>query len=231
MKIELYPTFEEVFVDQTLKGIFYPLCSITLPNEAETKLHFVSSNGIWTNDEITSENNSSQFIAFELRDDKYAFNGNTNLYKGGSDAKVIFPILETDFKENGKRYLDSKLETGDYLNEIKKVIPQMADESLDLDYYLETFYEFSINKLNSQLNRGFGQFQRIINGYAKPEKSPVVYDDATTLNQIDIPEMLNLSNFTTIGMTIGSEFFTDGNDTVLFYNDAEKKVLCVNSYS
>lgn len=231
MIIELYPAFEEVFFDETLKGIFYPLCSVTLTNEAETKLHFVSSNGIWTNDEGTSQYNSSQYIAFDVIESKYAFYGNIELYNGHKEAKEIFPIMETDFNENGKRYLDAKLKTKDYLNEIKKIIPQVADENLDLNYYLKTFFEFSINKLNAQLNRGFGQFQRIIDGYEKPEKSPIVYSDSKTLHQTDVPAIDNIETFKAIGMTIGSEFFTDGNDTVLFYNDAEQKVLCVNSYS
>lgn len=231
MRIELYPAFEEVFVDQTLKGIFYPLCSIILRNEAETKLHFVSSNGIWTNDSNASENNSGQFITFDIIGGKYAFSGDTNLYSGYKEAKEIFAVIEVDFMENGRKYLDAKLKVKDYLNETKNIIPQIADESFDLDYYLKTFYEFSINKLNSQLNRGFGQFQRIIDGYAKPEKSPIVYEDSKTLNQIEVPTIKNMENFKVIGVTIGSEFFTDGNDVILLYNDIDNKVLCVNSYS
>jgi len=61
MKIELYATFDSVFTDGQLKGIFYPLCGFELNDEKNTKLFFVSSNGIWTNESNSTENNNNTY--------------------------------------------------------------------------------------------------------------------------------------------------------------------------
>ena len=53
-------------------------------------------------------------------------------------------------------------------------------------YFLQTFYEFSINKLNY---------------------------------------------FDIIGQVMDDEFFTDGNDTILFYDKTNESIICLNFYS
>lgn len=70
-----------------------------------------------------------------------------------------------------------------------EVVGKVNDE-FDVDYYLQTFYEFSINKLNFELNNEFGAFREIINGWSKSDKNPIVYDKKTdelkgTLNHYD----------------------------------------------
>ncbi len=88
MKIELYPNFESVFTDEQLKGIFYPLCSIELDDK--TTLFFVSSNGIWIDENDTSDVNSNCFTKFDLVENKYTFNGNIELYNGLRPCKRNF---------------------------------------------------------------------------------------------------------------------------------------------
>ncbi|MDM1383629.1 hypothetical protein HX024_13160 [Myroides marinus] len=51
------------------------------------------------------------------------------------------------------------------------------------------------------------------------------------LYQGDFDSLLDLMNYTPIGMTIGFEFFTDGNDCVLYYNESDDTVICFNAYS
>lgn len=43
MRVELFPDFEEVFVDNDLKHIFYPLCKV-MAEDFHQPLYIVSSN-------------------------------------------------------------------------------------------------------------------------------------------------------------------------------------------
>jgi len=241
MKIKLYPAFSEVFSDQKLEGIFYPLCTIELNDERLTKLFFVSSNGIWTNDANYSDDNNSIFTKFSLIENKYKFNGNIELYNGYQEAKEIFPTLKADFEENGKYYLESKTKTDDYIEQIKLKITAPENPEFELYYYLQAFYEYSINKLSYLTNNEFGAFRAIIDNWEKPkEKSPVVYEISSSNNSsfadIEInakymfPKNINLADYEKIGQTIGCEFFRDGNDCALLYNRKDETILCINCY-
>lgn len=224
----MYPDFNEVFSTDELLGVFYPLCSI------DENLHFVSSNGLWLDEQYETEHNASEYTRFEIKNGKYDFKGDIRLYKGYKCAKRIFPILENDFETNGKTYLQKKMKTGFYIEKTKKMLSALVMEDIDLGYYLQTFYEFNINKLNYGLNGKFGEFMHLINGRGKHE-SPIVYEEAeiriyrveeTLQKKIDI-----IKNYSEIGTVIGYEFFTDGNDSVLYFNEKENKVLSINCYS
>ncbi len=151
-------------------------------------------------------------------------------------VKGIFEILQADFEENGKKYLENKTRTDDYINKVKFKIA-LENSMFDLDYYLQTFYEYSINKLNYQINNQFGAFRNIIDNWGKAEKSPIVYNADESFEGIEVnaeylfPKNINLSDYEKIGEVLGSEFFTDGNNSLLLYNQKEKTVLNVNSYS
>ena len=153
MEIKMYPSFNEVFTNEELLGVFYPLCSV------ENQLHFVSSNGLWMDEQFETENNTTEYAKFELKNGKYDFKGDIRLYKGYEYAKNVFSILETNFNVNGKNYLTNRLKTELYIEKIKKILPPQTTEEIDLDYYLQTFYEFNINKLNYNLNGKFGAFR------------------------------------------------------------------------
>jgi len=236
MKINLYPTFEEVFTDETLKGIFYPLCSLTLEKYPDKVFHFISSNGLWMDENYETKFNTFNYTLFDVVENKYKFNGNVKLYKGFKQAKNIFEKLQEDFKTNGKIYLETKTKTDDYIETQKRNLKIKTDDEFDADYYIQTFYEFSINKLNFELTNEFGTFRGVIDGWPDGDKiSPTVYDETTnelkgTLNHYDKPKIENIDTFEVIGKIVGFEFFTDGNDTVLFHNNSDK-ILCVNSYS
>ena len=236
MKIDLYPNFDEVFTDEILKGIFYPLCSLTLDKYPKKVFHFISSNGLWIDENFETENNTFSYTLFDVIENKYKFKGNIKLYKGSEKAKRIFEKLQNDFNVNGKQYIESKTQTDDYIKKQKETLNIQTDDEFDVDYYIQTFYEFSINKLNFESTNEFGAFRGIIDGWSSGDfKSPIIYDETTnelkeTLNECDMPEIENIDTFEVIGKIVGFEFFTDGNDTVLFYNNSDK-ILCINSYS
>jgi len=231
-EIKPYPTFNEVFADDELKGIFYPLCTVVDKEKHKNKLfHFISSNGLWMNEDFETNVNTAQYTVFDLENDKYRFKGNLKLYNGFEQAKLIFPALEVDFEKNGVNYLKSKIKTDIYIEEKKAILDKSLIDNFDIDYYLQTFYEFSVNKLNYELNKRFGEFRKIIDGWGSHE-SPIVYDETSNeLKNYDKPDFNGFDNFDIIGKVIGYEFFTDGNDTILFYDKTNEKVICLNSYS
>lgn len=242
MKIELYPTFDEVFYDQQLKGIFYPLCSIELDDAQKTKLFFVSSNGIWMNESETSDFNNSAFTKFDIVDSKYKFNGNLDLYQGHQKAKDFFILMEMDFEENGKSYLENKVSTASYIANIKPKLADFEESELDVEYYLQTFYEYAITKLNYSINTNFGSFNSIMKNWnSAKNSSSVVYaissENSSGFADIEanaeyfFPKSIGFSDYEKIGQTIGHEFFTDGTDCILLYNQNNKTVLCINNYS
>ena len=226
MEIKMYPSFNEVFTNEELLGVFYPLCSV------ENQLHFVSSNGLWMDEQFETENNTTEYTKFELKNGKYDFKGDIRLYKGYEYAKSVFPVIENDFNINGKNYLTNRLKTELYMENIRKILPPQTNDEIDLDYYLQTFYEFSINKLNYNLNGKFGAFNALINDWGYSDQSPVVYHgkehEEEGCGNIDANI---LKDYSYKGTVIGYEFFTDGNDTVLVYNEKENKILSVNYYS
>jgi len=236
MKIDLYPNFDKVFTDEILKGIFYPLCSLTLDNYPNKVFHFISSNGLWIDENYETKFNTFDYTLFDIVENKYKFKGDIKLYKGSEKAKNIFDKLQKDFEINGKHYLETKTQTDEYIERQKQNINIQTDDEFDADYYIQTFYEFSINKLNFELTNEFGAFRGVIDGWPDGDKiSPIVYDETTdelkgTLNYYDKPKIENIDTFEVIGKIVGFEFFTDGNDTVLFYNNSDK-ILCINSYS
>lgn len=236
MNIKLYPSFNDVFNSKELYGLFYPLCSVgSIEEFGDKTLHFVSSNGTWMNEAHETELNTTGYTLFDYIDGKYSFKGDIKLYQGYQYAKELFPLLEGDFQLNGADYLKKRTQTDEYTEQVKNILPAINDNNFDIDYYTQTFYEFSINKLHYELTGEFAAFRRIINGWGKSE-SPVVYalhseETQGALNHMDIPEIKNFSNFEPVGQIIGSDFFTDGNDSILFFDPQEMKVISVNFYS
>ena len=235
MKIALYPEFNDVFVDNTLKGIFYPLCSVYFEDADNNKIHFISSNGLWFDENLNDELNSEEYCIFDYEDDKYSFNGNINVYKGQEYAKNIYTILEKDFEINGEKFLSEKTSTEDYIKQVISKVPKSEINDFDSEYFIGTFYEYSIVKLNYLLSSKFSTFRNLIENWHNRE-TPFVYSILTgemqgTLNHLDKPKIKNIENYELIGKTIASEFFTDGNDSLIYFNVQERKVLLINSYS
>ncbi len=243
MKIELYPTFEEVFEDKALKGIFYPLCKVSdLGKGIANPLFFISTNGLWMDDAKKTIYNWSSFVAFEVVNGKYCFKGNLDLYKGYKLAQTIFPLLEHDFKINGIDFLNRKMKTKKYIEHIQTQLTTDLQD-FDINYYIQTFYEYAINQLIYKQTGNFGAFRQIIDGWSKvgSESSPYIYeiknDNSTGYADIKInkeyllPEWIDLDKCQLIGFAIGYEFFTDGNDSYLIYDRDKQIAISLNHYS
>ncbi len=239
MKIFPYPTFDEVFKNKTLEGIFYPLCSVEyVIQNSVVKLHFISSNGLWMDESFSTETNTFSYTLFDIVEDRYQFSSDIRLYKGCLQAQEIFPKLVADFQENGITYLNERVSTQKYIVHQKEVFNLASYAKLfDVEYYLQTFYEFSINRLYYSLYHEFGIFRGLIDKWAKPkQKSPIVYGASSkevleSLHHYDQPLIENIQEYQVVGQIIGCEFFTDGNDTILLYHAPMQKALCVNFYS
>jgi hypothetical protein len=241
MKIEMYPSFEDVFNDSLLKGIFYPLCKVSeIGGEFPESLFFVSSNGIWPHDEAAGEFNSRDFAIFHLESGKYSFRGSVELYQGYSAAKDLLQNLEEDFQSHGVNYLTKKLSADTYIEKMLKTFP-ISDTEMDREYFIRTFYEYHINKLNYMRTGKVGSFYHVMEGWAKPDTTPIVYDmlksESSGYGDIEVnqeylfPKSLRIDGFEKVGFVMGSEFFTEGNDSYLFFDKENQMVLCVNHYS
>lgn len=232
VNITLYPAYADVFTNDDLKGVFYPLCTVTLENEEQ--LHFVSHNGMWIDEEVESSTNNSQFVVLKIEKGKYQFIGNTAVYAGYAVAKQVYSIVQEDFDKNGIAYLNAKKKTEEYIEEMECRLRDIAIGEFDLAYYLQTFYEYSINKVDYNRSGKFGRFRQVIDGWGKPDESKYVYaSDASLLEEMkdEFDAFLPNSNFEEIGYTIGYEFFTDGNDNYLCYDKDNQLAVIVNHYS
>jgi hypothetical protein len=229
MNIKPYPSFDKVFTNDALKGIFYPLCSLSTQQGA--MFHFISSNGMWLDKAAETEQNTINYTRFDLIDGKYDFKGNPALYIGHELAKTIFPILLNDFETHGKHYLSKKTKTDKFIQQMKKKLPDLPWNDFDLDYYLQTFYEFSINKLHYELHQAFGQFNHIINKWGEKENK-IAYIGADFADEIkELWIDINHDGYQIIGKIMGSDYFTDGNNSILCYNEANQQVINFNTYS
>ena len=238
MKIALYPEFEEVFADNQLKGIFYPLCSLTLATNE--KIHFVSHNGLWTQCHSLSTENTDAYIRFIVTEGKYEFEGDIGFYKGYQSVPEIYQHIAADFERNGAHYLEVQMKTEDYITKVMPLITPYILEEFDIETYLSFFYTYQINKLNFMQHGQFGAFMHILYGYAKPDISPIIYrkgeelfDHAVENSPLEdeIPTTFDITKFTPVGLAVGMEFFTDGNDCLVYYNAEDQEVLCTNVYS
>lgn len=229
--IVLYPAFEDVFTNDDLKGVFYPLCTVTLGNNEQ--LHFVSHNGMWIDEEVESSTNNNRFVVFKIVEDKYHFIGNTAVYEGVAIAKQVHSIVENDFEKNGIKYLNAKKRTEEYIEEMSSQLKDIAIGDFDIAYYLQTFYEYSINKVDYQRSGKFGRFKQVIQGWAKADASEFVYTDNAIIDELtsEFPETFANTCLEEVGYTVGYEFFTDGNDNYLCYDKANQLAIVVNHYS
>jgi len=235
MKIKPYPKFEDVFHDDILLGIFYPICSVSDFDEDNTKLHFVSSNGIWMNEDIKTEFNTRDYTLFSLKNGKYHFNGNLELYSGFDTAKAIIKELIKDFVENGTNYLNDKFPQEEYIEHIKSTLKVEFEDDFDIDYYLGTFYEYSIKRLNYETNNKWEMFESLdeIPPFVHTKDSDEfkgAFEEIEINREYHFPKSIDIDKFDKIGKTIGYHYFSDGNDNYLLFNKAENKVLVVNYY-
>ncbi|MDA3614334.1 hypothetical protein [Polluticaenibacter yanchengensis] len=121
---------------------------MTLDNYPHKVFHFISYNGLWIDENYETKFNTFDYTLFDIVENKYKFKDDIKLYKGSEKAKNIFDKLQKDFEINGKHYLETKTQTDEYIERQKQNINIQTDDEFDANYYIQTFYELSINKLN-----------------------------------------------------------------------------------
>lgn len=242
MNIELYPEFEEVFHNDDLKGIFFPLCKISGYNLGNnTPLFFLSHNGLFPNNGKGSSYNQSDFYMFDIVDGKYQFNGTIELYEGYKHTKELSALIEEDFGQNAPKYIDDKFDEEDF-SELIKAKFKGDKESWEIDYYIKTYYQYLVNKFLYKTKGSFGAYQQHMMGYHKADLSPIVYlpdseafsspfEELEINKQYHLPEEIDLADYEKIGKTEGFEFFVDGNNTFVLLHKTKQEVLCINYYS
>jgi len=244
MKFELYPDFDEVFEDENLRGFFYPLCKVMdFEDDIKSPLFFISTNGLFMDDHFKSPHNSSVYTCFYLHNGKYRFEGDLRLYKGHKAARDVFLMLSDDFKLNGEQYLSQKTKPIKYMDSLKsKMNINFGD--LDVNYFFETFYSFSLNKLHFEKTKELSIYNHIINGFVNQERGlesaldfEIPTGNSSGFADIEInkeflfPSSIDIDQYQKIGYTVGSEFFMDGNDSYLLYDKDNNRVVCINHYS
>jgi len=158
---------------------------------------------------------------FEVSGGKYRFGGDTRLHKGGNHARRLFPILEKDFAANATSYLEHEsTDSYDYINGISDLFPESMD--FDLDYYLATFFAFSVNRMQYEST---GTFRADLGGCAFIDPP----DDGYAAEHLH-PKGSMIQHCVPLGLAVGSLFFQDGNDEALYYNPENNQALIVNCY-
>jgi len=238
----MYPSYDEVFGTDDLLGVFYPLCTVVSPQYGP--LHFVSSNGLWMDEQFATDVNAHSFTMFRIGSGKYCFDGDVRLYAGATEAQRVFPVLQEDFAARGEHYLDQRVTSEEYVRKMSDQLPTPTSE-FDLDYYLHTFYAFSVTRLCYITTGVFGNMIGVSGILADSLSSygPAVHeteDEYTSemLQLSSLPEARDgldaahnfVNSLVSIGMVIGSEFFHDGNDEALYYDAERGAALIVNCY-
>lgn len=239
LQIKPYPDFEEVFTQPELKGFYYPLCTVSYKNKDTNQnfiFHIVSSNGLWLDeDKITPELNNS-FSVFQLKGDKYQFNGHLKSFVGYEYIPVLKNYLDQYFKENGKNYQDSQEQSAQFVAHIQLNYPGELN-SFDSEYYITTFFNYHIRKAKSQ--------EKKANNQLTPFKSTMHKDFFTPYNHknfLGIGEeiIINEKHFDypaqlmqkiPIGACWADKYFQEENNTFTFYDPAEFLVYFINQNS
>ncbi|MBM7366366.1 hypothetical protein [Gordonia hydrophobica] len=223
MTLTLYPAYDSVFATDEALGIFYPLCTLTTDDGQD--FHFVSSTGLWRADEsVTTE--------FRLEGGRYSLVDDASAFQGADGARPLFAALDADFAHHGEQYLADELRSGEYVQKLEDQVSHLASEDLDLEYFLTTFYCFAVNRLIFTSSGTFNQFRHVIEGWADPDPSPVVHEvDESMLEESLEGEDDPFDDDHRLGMIIGSEFFTDGNDEIHLFKATTSTVTVVSAYS
>lgn len=240
MIFDFYPDFDKVFADDTLKGLFYPLCTVSsIPSYPNTKLHFVSSNGVWLDEQYNNIENNNGYVRFKLIDNLYVFQGDFRLYRGHDIAKDLYKQLEAYFTQNIDVIMQTNLKVADYIELMKQeVLDINFPEKFDLNYYIETFYEFTINREIFKITGKFNQYENFINSKNFTRDSKILNNEKVNpiksklYNDWIYSQYANIfDGCMPIGRADALTFFSDGNDSELFFNQDQEYALSVNFYS
>ena len=239
LEVKPYPEFEEVFEDNNLKGFFFPLCSLIYrdkKSDINRVFHVLSHNGLWLDESKSTFELNENFSVFEIKLDKYQFNGSITSFKGYDYVKNLFAFLIKHFEDNTTSYLNTKFTSADFVKHIQA--NYFNDLTLfDSEYYLESFFTYHKQKFNfkNQTNNNnflpIKDFKNLNLFTAYNEKDFINVGEEIIINEKYFKITANLIEKTPIGVCWVDEYFQDGNNIFAFYDDKNKYVYFVNQYS
>lgn len=239
LELKPYPEFDEVFVNDNLKGFYFPLCSLIYKDKksgTNRTFHILSHNGLWLDESENSFELNQDFSVFKLIADKYEFNGALTNFKGQSYVKELFGFLVQDLEKNKTNYLDPKFTSAEFVNHILVNYP--ADLTLfDFEYYLTSFFTYHRQKIkfkNEITNNNFIPFKDIkkLNLFtAYNDRNFINVGEEVIINEKYFKIPADLIERIPIGVCWVDEYFQDGNNIFAFYDNENEFVYCVNQYS
>ena len=235
LKIKPYPEFEDVFFNNTLKGFYFPLCSIILKNKKKDNnqiFHIVSHNGLWLNENSKNSRVNTNYSVFKLTDNKYTFSGDTADFKGSNYIKDLYTFLELSFESISK----NKLTLKEFLNYTLEKYP-FDLRSFDYKHYIETFFYYQSQKIkfkNEIKENNFMPFRDLKNlnlftGYDNNDFINI--GEEIILNEKYFENQAQLIEKVPLGACWADRYFHDGNTIFAFFDEENELVYCVNQYS
>lgn len=165
--IKFFPNYKDVFIDEKLKYYFKPICTIG-------DYHFLTVDGIFCIKSYKFSEN--YYFGFKLKDGKYEFLGNIDCF-GKNDVERLYEILERDFEENKKYYLDKKIKIVNYVeNILNKIEGIIFEEEQDLEYYIESFYCYNMAKYYYELKEKVVSVKALTENYGITPEDELLID-------------------------------------------------------
>lgn len=165
--IKFFPDYKDVFIDEKLKYYFKPICTIG-------DYHFLTVDGIFCIKSYKFSEN--YYFGFKLKDGKYEFLGNVDCF-GKNDVERLYEILERDFEENKKHYLDKKIKIVNYVEDIlNKIEGIIFEEEQDLEYYIESFYCYNMAKYYYELKEKVVSVKALTENYGITPENELLID-------------------------------------------------------
>lgn len=235
LQIKLYPEFEEVFLNNELKGFYFPLCSIIYKNKKNGKnntFHIVSHNGLWLDETKNYQEINPNYSVFKIVDNKYLFHGDLEAFIGNKDIKDLSTFLE----QNLENITRNKLTFKEFLNHTLEKHP-FDLRSFDYKHYIETFFYYQSQKIkfkNEIKENNFMPFKNLKNlnlftGYDNDDfiniGEEIIINEKYFENQAHLIEKIPL------GSCSSDEYFHDGNNIFAFFDEENQLVYCANQYS
>lgn len=239
MTITPFPAEHPTALGAQWRGFFYPLCLVSdLPGlPADVVLPVLSGNGLWRDDAFATAEASAHFTAFQLRDGQLTFAGDPRLFQGHQVVPMLWDQLVADWHQHHAHYLAAT--TPEQLLAPGSLPSLKTPEGFDTEYFLQTFRSFWYVR---EQYRRTGQF-RSINSWLKGwREEPAVFflpathadfrsaDAEVRANQAYLLPTLDLSALLPVGLAPAAPYFPDGNATLVYFDEARQRLVCVAHY-
>lgn len=231
LEIKPYPEFEEIFLDNSLKGFYYPLCSVKFKHKNQNQIfHILSHNGLWIDETKNSHELNAQYSLFKKINNKYTFQGNLKTFKGHNYIEKLYKFLEINFD------LTINFTYKKFLNFVVENYP-ISFKNFDYEHYIESFFYYKTNKIKFKNEIKIDDFipyekiknQNLFKNYS--DNDFINIGEEIILNEKHFENQAELLNKTPLGCCWVEKYFQDGNSIFCFFDEEKQMVYCVNHYS